>query len=163
MDWTEAVCCNVRISRISLRATSAFLFFPSSVRRFGYSLRVSFLVGGMLGKSEWTQAPATWDWVPLWSFHLAAGLKSHFLFERWWYHYLLCHPSIIRTVETIGQHFYWPKWENRKQMTSWHAPFVKLKRSNPKSMDFCPKKMKKQCHGIDYALISLVHIISKAT
>jgi hypothetical protein len=26
-----------------------------------------------------------------------------------WYHYLLCHPGINRTEETIGQHFYWPK------------------------------------------------------
>jgi hypothetical protein len=25
------------------------------------------------------------------------------------YHYLLCHPGINRTNETIGQHFYWPK------------------------------------------------------
>jgi hypothetical protein len=26
-----------------------------------------------------------------------------------WYHYLLCHPNINRTEETIGQHFYLPK------------------------------------------------------
>jgi hypothetical protein len=26
-----------------------------------------------------------------------------------WYHYLLCHPGINRTEETISQHFYWPK------------------------------------------------------
>jgi hypothetical protein len=75
MDWTEAVRCDARISRIGFRATSTFLFFPSSVRRFGCSLRVSFSVGGMLGKSEPTWAPATWDWVPLWSFHPAGGLK----------------------------------------------------------------------------------------
>jgi hypothetical protein len=28
-------------------------------------------------------------------------------------------------------------------MTSQHAPFVKCKRNNPKSMDFCLKKMHK--------------------
>jgi hypothetical protein len=33
-----------------------------------------------------------------------------------WYHYLLCHPSINRTGETIGQHFYWPKM--REQITN---------------------------------------------
>jgi hypothetical protein len=33
-----------------------------------------------------------------------------------WYHYLLCHPSINRTEETIGQHFYWPKM--REQITN---------------------------------------------
>jgi hypothetical protein len=32
-------------------------------------------------------------------------------------------------------------------MTSQHAPFVKLKRNNLKSMDFCLKKKEKQCHG----------------
>jgi hypothetical protein len=26
-----------------------------------------------------------------------------------WYHYLLCHPGINRTEETISQHFYRPK------------------------------------------------------
>jgi hypothetical protein len=46
-------------------------------------------------------------------------------------------------------------------MISQHVLFVKLKRSNPKSMDFYLKKKQKQCHGIDYALISSVHIISK--
>jgi hypothetical protein len=33
-----------------------------------------------------------------------------------WYHYLLCHPSINRTEETIGQHFYRPKM--RDQVTN---------------------------------------------
>jgi hypothetical protein len=33
-----------------------------------------------------------------------------------WYHYLLCHPSINRTEEIIGQHFYWP--EMRDQITN---------------------------------------------
>jgi hypothetical protein len=33
-----------------------------------------------------------------------------------WYHYLLCHPSINRTEETIRQHFYWPKM--RDQITN---------------------------------------------
>ncbi len=33
-----------------------------------------------------------------------------------WYHYLLCHPSINRTEETIGQHFYWLKM--REQITN---------------------------------------------
>jgi hypothetical protein len=33
-----------------------------------------------------------------------------------WYHYLLCHPSINRTEETIGQHFYWLKM--REQIMS---------------------------------------------
>jgi hypothetical protein len=32
------------------------------------------------------------------------------------YHYLLCHPGINRTEETIGQHFYWPKM--RDQITN---------------------------------------------
>ena len=26
-----------------------------------------------------------------------------------WYHTTLCHPSINRTEETIGQHLWWPK------------------------------------------------------
>jgi hypothetical protein len=30
-----------------------------------------------------------------------------------WYHYLLCHPGINRTVEKIGQHFYWPKMRDQ--------------------------------------------------
>jgi hypothetical protein len=42
-------------------------------------------------------------------------------------------------------------------MMSRHAPFVKLKRNNLKSMDFYLKKKQKQCHGTDYASISLVH------
>jgi hypothetical protein len=33
-----------------------------------------------------------------------------------WYHYILCHPGINRTEETIGQHFYWPKM--REQITN---------------------------------------------
>jgi len=33
-----------------------------------------------------------------------------------WYHYLLCHPGINRTEETIGRHFYWPKM--RDQITN---------------------------------------------
>jgi len=33
-----------------------------------------------------------------------------------WYHFLLCHPSINRTEETISQHFYWPKM--RDQITN---------------------------------------------
>jgi hypothetical protein len=36
------------------------------------------------------------------------------------------------------------------------VPFVKLKKNNPKRMDFCLKKMQKQCHGTDYALILLI-------
>jgi hypothetical protein len=42
------------------------------------------------------------------------------------------------------------------------VPFLKLKRNNPKSMDFYLKKKQKQCHGTDYVEISSVHIISKA-
>jgi hypothetical protein len=30
-----------------------------------------------------------------------------------WYHYLLCHPGINRTEETIGQHFCWPKMRTK--------------------------------------------------
>jgi len=33
-----------------------------------------------------------------------------------WYHFLLCHPGINRTEETISQHFYWPKM--RDQITN---------------------------------------------
>ncbi len=32
-----------------------------------------------------------------------------------WYHYLLCHPSINRTEETIGQHFYQPKMRSNNE------------------------------------------------
>jgi hypothetical protein len=39
-------------------------------------------------------------------------------------------------------------------MMSQHVPFVKLKRNNPKSMNFCLKKKQKQCHGTDNMLIS---------
>jgi hypothetical protein len=35
-----------------------------------------------------------------------------------WYHYLLCHPGINRTEETIGQHFYWPKSLNMHHLSN---------------------------------------------
>jgi hypothetical protein len=80
-----------------------------------------------------------------------------------WYHYQLCHPGINRTEETIGQHFYGPKMREQimNGISSNKGHLSNSKKNNPKSMDFCLKRMQKQCRGTDYASISLVHTILK--
>jgi hypothetical protein len=55
-----------------------------------------------------------------------------------WYHYLLCHPGIIRTEETIGQHFYWPKM--REQITNDVSTYAICQTQKKQSKtDFCLK------------------------
>jgi hypothetical protein len=78
-------------------------------------------------------------------------------------HYLLCHPGIIRTEETIGQHFYWPKMREQITNSISTCMICQTQKNQSKSMDFSQKKMQKQCHRTDYASISLVHTIYKAT
>jgi hypothetical protein len=80
-----------------------------------------------------------------------------------WYHYLLCHPGINRTEETIGQHFYWPKMRDQIMNDVLTCAICQTQKKQSKSMDFYLKKKQKQCHGTGYVSISSVHIISKAT
>jgi hypothetical protein len=79
-----------------------------------------------------------------------------------WYHYLLCHPSINRTEETIGQHFHWPIM--REQITNdvLTCAICQTQKKQSKKYRLLPKKKQRQCHGTDYALISLVHIMLTA-
>jgi hypothetical protein len=57
-----------------------------------------------------------------------------------WYHYLLCHPGINRTEETMGQHFYWPKMRDQIMNDVLTCAICQTQKKQSKKYGLLPEK-----------------------